>query len=1051
MIVRWAPTADADLRAKSRAAVAGRMLRRLKVTDTELLEVPAGASVEVAVRRLARRPGVVWAEPNQLYRALDVPADPLFGQQWALRNTGQTIGGLPGLLGADIGISPLWERTLGDEAVTVAVVDTGVALDHPDLPDRVLDGYDFVEDDAVGQDWNGHGTAVAGVIAAERGATGIVGVAPRVRVMPLRVLDAEGVGTTVGLAEGVDFAGKRGVPIVNVSLGGPRSELLGEAIARHPDTLFVVASGNSGGPMDYMAGLTGLHYPCRFSHENVLCVTASDARDERPPYASWGKVSADLAAPGHLVLAPALSDAVVFEDDFETPVDDRWTAGGQLPGWARTDDWAATGGFSFGYAPSADARTPGRRWAEIGMTFSDDVWKDRLACHVDFHLRFQAGGGRLRVESRWQPYSDDWAALRTFEQDTDGRVAVPLDGPSTTTRFTELRFTVDTPEGLQPTQAHGAWIDDVGVRCRGKGVTGDTWGLVSGSSFAAPHVSGVAALVRSLSPDMRPEEMRARIVCGAMPVAAWKGLTVSGGRLDGRGALETALGAPLPRWSGRIDRLFDPSVAQEPRGMAPLPNGGLVYADTGRDQVMRWIPGQDPVPIAGDPDAVPETGDGGPALAAGVYRPLDVAARPDGSILVVTQRVRVIGVDGIIRPFAGDQTDGYSGDGGPAVSAGLGYPNAVAAAPDGSVYIVGAVSQRGHVVRRVAPDGTISTVAGGGTGRTDAPAPAREAYLNGVTDLAIASDGSLYLAEAEATRLRRVTPGGTITTVAGNGFAGFSGDYGPATAASVSRPFAVAVSGENVYFTDSENTRVRMIDGDGIIRTVAGSAASGSPIPGQLALEASIGRPGFGIAVLSDGRLAFSELYTSSFVHVVDRTLTPVRPLGPRCPDGPDAATPPDVAAPPDSAGPSPPPDVAPLPAPDAAAPMPANPNEALPTPSDLRRLVVTSLGYYDRRSLLRRGLVVRGRCRQPCKLRAHLNVSVGGQAQRISTATVRSRHRWSLRLRLTTRGRRLLKRPASRRIVLRLRANFAKGSAESKQWSLPRGHAVRPASDRGR
>ena len=221
-----------------------------------------------------------YAEPNFVYAAAQAPDDPRFGEQWGLRNTGRTCTGPAGVPGADIDALGAWALTSGSSGVTAAVIDSGVALGHPELDGGVDPRLGLRDGDAVPADGNGHGTDVAGIIAARRGnGAGVAGVAPGVRVMPLRALDDQGSGTAVAISAAITHAASHGADVVNMSLGGPsESRLLVESMAAVPEVLFVVAAGNRGDNHDgdwYIGP-----YPCDSTFDNLICVAASDARDE---------------------------------------------------------------------------------------------------------------------------------------------------------------------------------------------------------------------------------------------------------------------------------------------------------------------------------------------------------------------------------------------------------------------------------------------------------------------------------------------------------------------------------------------------------------------------------------------------------------------------------------------------------------------------------------------------------------------------------------------------------------------------------------------------
>ncbi|MFE9898609.1 hypothetical protein ACFYPT_40415, partial [Streptomyces sp. NPDC005529] len=180
----------------------------------------------------------------------------------------------------------------------------------------------------------------------------------------------------------------------------------------------------------------------------------------------------------------------------------------------------------------------------------------------------------------------------------------------------------------------------------------------------------------------------------------------------------------------------------------------------------------------GQPDF---SGDGGPAHQATLNCPRGVAVGPDGTVYIadtMSSRVRRIGADGIITTLAGTGQNGFSGDGGPARQATLSSPEGVSVGPDGTVYIADTFNQR---VRRIGADGIITTLAGtgqpafGGDG-----GPAHQALLGYPTSVAVASDGTVYIADTSNQRVRRIGADGIITTLAGTGQPAFGGDGGPA-------------------------------------------------------------------------------------------------------------------------------------------------------------------------------------------------------------------------------------------------------------------------------
>jgi len=254
------------------------------------------------------------------------------------------------------------------------------------------------------------------------------------------------------------------------------------------------------------------------------------------------------------------------------------------------------------------------------------------------------------------------------------------------------------------------------------------------------------------------------------------------------------------------------------------------------------------------------TGDGGPAVAAALSQPLSVAVDRQGTVYVseaTRHQVRRIGADGTITTVAGSGRYGYAGDGGPALEAEITEVD-VAVGFDGDLYLVDLWFSS---VRRVDARGRITTVAGTGA------AGILEPGVRTVSDRLCArpqspafdARGRLYLVCDPASRVIRVEPDGTFTTVAGSGEAGYSGDGGPATAARLNHPTGVAVDADgNVYVADFLNHRIRRIDPDGMIMTVAGTGRPGLSDDGWRATAVDIWSPS-DVAVDAHGNVYFVE------------------------------------------------------------------------------------------------------------------------------------------------------------------------------------------------
>ena len=282
IVIRFSENASLQERADYIQKIGGTVNQSIDALDTVIVNVPDGV-VELPASSI-----VAESEPDYYVSALlniDIPtSDPYFDDQWAL---------------PVIGAPEAWQELPDDaEQVTVAVIDSGICLNHPDLVGRILDnGYDFVEDDDTPQDELGHGCGVAGIIAANiDNGIGIAGVAPNAQILPVRVLDANGLGTYSDVAAGIVYAVDEGAQIINLSLGGANpSNTLNNAVdyAIAHDVTVVAAAGNTGGSVLYPA-----------AYEPVIAVGSVDPDLEMSSFSSRGP-EIDVLAPGRDILTTA--------------------------------------------------------------------------------------------------------------------------------------------------------------------------------------------------------------------------------------------------------------------------------------------------------------------------------------------------------------------------------------------------------------------------------------------------------------------------------------------------------------------------------------------------------------------------------------------------------------------------------------------------------------------------------------------------------------------------------------------------------------------------
>ena len=331
-------------------------------------------------------------------------------------------------------------------------------------------------------------------------------------------------------------------------------------------------------------------------------------------------------------------------------------------------------------------------------------------------------------------------------------------------------------------------------------------------------------------------------------------------KVSSDGTITTVAGNGTFRYSGDSGPATDAQLFL-PRGVAVDDFGNIYIADAGNNRIRKVLPSGVILTVAGD-GTFGYSGDGGPEISAQLQLDDRIASiaidRFDNLYIADTGnlRIRKVSPDGLITTVAGGGPGG-SGDGGLATDAQLDYSCGVAADGDGNIYIVEL-----HRVRKVLANGTITTIAGGGLGGDGEPATS--AQLSFTRALALDGGGNIYVAESYSPRIRKISSNGIITTVAGNGTAGSSGDGGPATEAQLTFPNALALdSSGNLYIADEGDNRIRKVLPSGVIITVAGDGTFGYSGDGGPATNAQLGAAGgkgpSGVAVDSAGNVYVAD------------------------------------------------------------------------------------------------------------------------------------------------------------------------------------------------
>ncbi len=526
------------------AAVGGEWGEAVRgVPGTRVIELPAGTSVDEAVHTLGERAGVRWAEPDYIYETMAVPNDPLYPDLWGLQNVGQDVRGTTGVPGIDINAPAAWATTTGSPGVRVAIVDSGIAPEHPDLAanlDGAL-GRNFYSanpqepaDPAAWADLNMHGTHVAGTVAAVGdNALGVTGVSWRADLVADRVCGIGGTCTSVAIAQGLAYAGAIGAKVANASLGGPNHSYASEAaIAAYPETLYVVAAGNEAQNVDATPS-----YPCAYPQANIICVAALDSSGGLAGFSNYGREQVDLGAPGVDILSTA--------PNLET----RFEGSGGLAKWTQEP------GGRWEYDPEYETLdfvdTPKPLPASSSLTTAAPVDLTGVRdCRLSYGLRLDTFEERQRLFVEASTDGTEWVPVQQLAEGygSSGGRTVPLtedlrrfDGDESVW----IRFRLQA-DSVAQNQDATVWIASPKVVCIAPMPAQGAYEYSSGTSMASPEVAGVAALAWSAHPEASVAEVRDAILASVVPTLSLATTTATGGRVDAAATL-AALAKPAPQ------------------------------------------------------------------------------------------------------------------------------------------------------------------------------------------------------------------------------------------------------------------------------------------------------------------------------------------------------------------------------------------------------------------------------------------------------------------------------------------------------------------------
>ncbi|MBS0184295.1 MAG: S8 family serine peptidase [Nitrospira sp.] len=571
------------------ASVGAQETRALSKTGRVIhqYKVEGALSVDEAVLKYRSNPAVEYAEPNYLYSLQAIPTDAQFGTLWGLHNTGQTVNGTAGKADADIDAPEAWDISTGSPNVIIAVIDSGIAYDHPDLAPNIwtnlgeipgngvdddgngwvddVHGWDFLMNDSDPMDPvdlnpggnPGHGTHVSGTIAGVgNNGTGITGVMWTAKLMALKAGGVNNLLSTTAIISAIHYAIDKGARVINASFIGPECSLAfydAVSAANAAGVLFVAAAGNGGTDGIGDDNDNAPNFPSNFSAPsvcdgqqkaalaNVIAVAATDHNDQLATFSNFGSTTVQVAAPGvgiNSTIPTSNMTTALFHNFDSGPTGLGYVFGGTNSTWGFTNSASFSQPNSLTDSPNGNYQNDTDSFA-MGPVFST---AGQRGCRFD-------GRGRLSTEEGFDGIlmessgdsGNNWVIGGVFSGSSGGQF-VPLtfgdipDGKANTSRF---RFRFGSDESVV---SDGVYLDNVRVACVAGSPSGATdYQFFQGTSMATPHVVGLAGLLLSVNPNLTVAQLRNAILNTVDRKASLSGKVSSGGRINARAALVSVM------------------------------------------------------------------------------------------------------------------------------------------------------------------------------------------------------------------------------------------------------------------------------------------------------------------------------------------------------------------------------------------------------------------------------------------------------------------------------------------------------------------------------
>ncbi|HWR82837.1 MAG TPA: S8 family serine peptidase, partial [Candidatus Deferrimicrobium sp.] len=532
-------------------------------------------NVEGALEKYRQSPAVEYAEPNYLHHVAAIPTDTLFTSLWGLHNTGQSVNGTVGRADVDIDAPEAWDLTTGSSHVIIAIIDSGIAYDHPDLaanmwtnpgeiPHDGIDndgnglvddvfGYDFRYDDSEPMDpidfagGNlGHGTHVAGTIGAVgHNNSGVTGVMQRVKLMALKAGGVDNGLTGTAIAQAISYAISKGARAINASFGRrgfcSQMEYASLSAANTAGVMFLAAAGNADSDNDVIPQFPSgysIATPCGPALPNVISVAAITQTGHKAAFSNFGATSVQIAAPGvniNSTKPTSNTTDLLFHHFDSNPAGLGYTFSGPHNSWGFTSTQFFSAPTSMTDSPNGNYRnntgsvatgpifsTAGQRGCRLESWMQLATEHDSDGIHTDVS---PDGGASWSGEGGWTGSTGGAFFRFTMAEVPDRKL------------HARYRFTFLSNSSVV---ADGVYLDDVRVYCVSGAPSATTdYQFLAGTSMATPHVTGVVGLLLAANPSLTVAQIRHAILSTGNASALLTGVVSTGRRLNAFNALNS--------------------------------------------------------------------------------------------------------------------------------------------------------------------------------------------------------------------------------------------------------------------------------------------------------------------------------------------------------------------------------------------------------------------------------------------------------------------------------------------------------------------------------